>query len=218
MARYTLEQRVFLYATHVKYGSARKCWRKFRRNFRENRVPSRQTIYNFVNKPRTTWLLIHKEQKHKRRVFTEKLHDIGATLEHIHRKSLKRLAQQTGVSESSARTVTQLLKSSSESWCLMWCKCKKDFCTFSYNETINCEKYLCRKDSIFNIPCDLWIVTNIFWNLPAVRHADSSGKLIRASRQATHRPPWRVEPWTWPTQWKCSLYIEQLTNCLEKTG
>jgi hypothetical protein len=37
----------------------------------------------------------------------EKLDDIGARLEHTPRKSLKRLAQETGESESSARRTTQ---------------------------------------------------------------------------------------------------------------
>jgi hypothetical protein len=40
----------------------------------------------------------------------EKLGAIGARLEHIPRKSLKRLAQETGASKSSARRATQLLK------------------------------------------------------------------------------------------------------------
>jgi hypothetical protein len=40
----------------------------------------------------------------------EKLGDIGARFEHTHKKSLKHLAQETGVSKSSARTATQLLK------------------------------------------------------------------------------------------------------------
>jgi hypothetical protein len=51
-----------------------------------------------------------KKQKHKRRVLTEKLDDIGARLEHTPRKSLKCLAQETGVPKSSARMATQLLK------------------------------------------------------------------------------------------------------------
>jgi hypothetical protein len=64
-----------------------------------------------VNTLRTTGLLIDKKQKHKRRVLTEeKLDDIGPGLEHTSRKSLKRLTQETGVSKSSARTATQLLK------------------------------------------------------------------------------------------------------------
>jgi hypothetical protein len=93
MVRYTLEQRVFLYVTHVKYGSARKCRRKFWHKFRDERVPSRQTVHNLVNKLRTTGLVIDKKQKHTRRVLTEeKLDDIGARLEYTRRKSLKCLA------------------------------------------------------------------------------------------------------------------------------
>jgi hypothetical protein len=57
---YTLEQRVFLYDTYMKYGSAGKCRRKFRRKFRDERFPSRQTIHNLVNKLRTTGLLRNK--------------------------------------------------------------------------------------------------------------------------------------------------------------
>jgi hypothetical protein len=41
--------------------------------------------------------VIDKKQKYKRRVLTEeKLDDIGTRLEHTPRKSLKRLAQETG--------------------------------------------------------------------------------------------------------------------------
>jgi hypothetical protein len=44
-------------------------------------------------------------------VFTdERLDDIGGRLEHTPRKSLQRLAQETGMSKCSARTSTQLLK------------------------------------------------------------------------------------------------------------
>jgi transposase len=89
------------------YGSAGKCQRNFRRKFRGERVPSRQTILNLVNKLRTAGLLIGKKPKHKDHLLTEeKLDDIGARLEHTPRKSLKRLAQETGVSKSSARTTT----------------------------------------------------------------------------------------------------------------
>jgi hypothetical protein len=62
---------VFLYDTYVKYGSARKCRRKFRRKFHDKKVPSRQTISNLVNKLGSTGLL--KKQKHARRVLTEEL-------------------------------------------------------------------------------------------------------------------------------------------------
>jgi hypothetical protein len=63
-----------------------------------------------VNKLRTTGLSINKKQKHKRRVLTEKLDDIGGRLEHTPRKSLERLVQETGVSKPSTREATQLLK------------------------------------------------------------------------------------------------------------
>jgi hypothetical protein len=55
--------------------------------------------------------LIDKKQKHKCRVLTEeKLDDIGARLERTPRKSLKRLAQETGMSKPSARTAAELRK------------------------------------------------------------------------------------------------------------
>jgi hypothetical protein len=106
-----LEQYVFLYDTYVKYGSARKCRQKFRRKFCDERVLSRQIVHNMVNKLWVTGLLMDKKQKHKCRLLTEeKFDDIWARLEHTHRKSLKHLAQETGVSKSSARRATQLLK------------------------------------------------------------------------------------------------------------
>jgi hypothetical protein len=95
-----------------------------------------------------------KKTKHKRRVLSEeKLDDIGARLEHTPRKS----AQETGVSKSSARRATQLLKSSSEGWCPVCCKCKKDYCTCVCNETINC-KYLRVESTAFStlpMTCEL---------------------------------------------------------------
>jgi hypothetical protein len=64
-----------------------------------------------VNKLRSTGLLIYNKRKHKRRVLTEeKSDDIGARLEHTPRKSLKRLAQGTGVSRSSGEMATHVLK------------------------------------------------------------------------------------------------------------
>jgi hypothetical protein len=104
MLRYTLEQHVFLYDTYVKYGSAGKCWQKFQSNIYDKKVSRRQTIHNLVSKLRTMGLLIHKKQKHKRQVLTvEKLDDIRDRPEHTPRKSLKPLAQETGVSKSRAK-------------------------------------------------------------------------------------------------------------------
>jgi hypothetical protein len=142
VVRYTLEQYVFLYDSYMKYRSAGKCKRKFQHKFRDERVPSRQATHNLANKLRKG-LLIDNKQKHKRRVLTEeKLDDTGAIFEHTPRISLKHLAQEIGVSKSIARTTTQLLKQSSEIWCLVCCKRKKDCCTCVFNDKINCERYL----------------------------------------------------------------------------
>jgi hypothetical protein len=51
-----------------------------------------------------------KKQKQRQVLTEEKLDDIVPRLEHTLRKSLKRLAQETGVSKSNAKTTTQLLK------------------------------------------------------------------------------------------------------------
>jgi hypothetical protein len=78
-----------------------------------------------------------KKQKHKRQVLTgEKLDDIGARLEHTPRKSLKRLVQESEMSKSSAKRATQFLKPSSERWCPVCSKFKKDCCASVFKETI----------------------------------------------------------------------------------
>jgi hypothetical protein len=65
------------------------------------RVLNRQPIHNLLNKPRTTGFLIDEKQKYKRRVLTEeKLDDIRARLEYTPRKSLKCIAQESGLSKS----------------------------------------------------------------------------------------------------------------------
>jgi hypothetical protein len=111
MVWYILEQRLFLYDTHVKYGSARKCQKKCWHKFHDERVHIRQTFHNLVNKLRTTGLLVDKKQKHKLWVLAEdKLDAMGARLEHTPSKSLKCLGQDSRVSKSSARMATQLLK------------------------------------------------------------------------------------------------------------
>jgi hypothetical protein len=77
----------------MKYISAVKCWQKFC----YEKVPSRQTIHNVVNKLRTMGLLIKNKTKNKRCVLTmDKLDDIWVRLEHTPRKSLKRPAQEAG--------------------------------------------------------------------------------------------------------------------------
>jgi hypothetical protein len=71
---------------HVKYWFARKR-RKFWRKFRDERVPSAQTIKNFLYTLISRGLLIVTKQIYKRRVHTEeKSDDIGVRLEHTPRE------------------------------------------------------------------------------------------------------------------------------------
>jgi hypothetical protein len=102
---------ISVYDIYMEYGPARNCRRIFRSKFHAKKVPSRKIIHNLANKRTSAGLLTDKKTKHKRLVLTErKLDDIGAWLEHTPRKSLKRLSQETGVSQSSSSRATQLLK------------------------------------------------------------------------------------------------------------
>jgi hypothetical protein len=68
-------------------------------------------IHNLAVKFRTTGLSTDEKQKPERRVLREeKLDAIRARFEPTPRKSLKRLAQETGLSKLSARRATPLLK------------------------------------------------------------------------------------------------------------
>jgi hypothetical protein len=158
-----------------------------------------------MNKLRTTGLLVDKQQKHKRRVLTEKLHDIRARLEHTPRKSLKGLAQETRVSTSNARTATQLLKPPSKSWCLVCCKYKKEYCTCVFNKTIKCKKYLRVERTAFSAPpviCELSLLHTecyqpsgmlIYWqNSHAPSGRRCTGRREAQSReQVSKNPPCR---------------------------
>jgi hypothetical protein len=106
MAPYTDEQRVFLYESYVKCGFARKCRRKFRGKFPGTAVPSTIGIHELLNKVRSTGSLPEKKPADRRRVLIEEgLDEIGARLEHTPQKTLGRLAQETGISKSSAAKV-----------------------------------------------------------------------------------------------------------------
>jgi hypothetical protein len=108
MDRYTVEQRVFLHETSIKCGSARKCRRKFRRRLPGITIPSSTGIHEPINKVRSTGSLLDKKPATKRNVLTEEeLDEIGPTLEQTPQKSLRCLAQETGISKSSATRVTK---------------------------------------------------------------------------------------------------------------
>ncbi|KAJ9580924.1 hypothetical protein L9F63_023896 [Diploptera punctata] len=90
----TLEQRIYVCRCYYKYESARRIREEFIRYFPGQLPPSRSTIHDLVTKFGTT----------------EKLDEIGENLERSPQKSLPKLAQQVGISVSSAHTATKLLK------------------------------------------------------------------------------------------------------------
>jgi hypothetical protein len=107
MVRFHVEQHVHLYESHVKYGYARKCWRKFHHKFPT--VPSTTGIHELINKVRSTGSLLDKKpaEKKSRVLAEEKLDEIGGRLEQTPQKSLRRLTQETGISKSSAAKATK---------------------------------------------------------------------------------------------------------------
>ncbi|XP_069673339.1 uncharacterized protein [Periplaneta americana] len=108
--RYTIEQRIFIYDNFVKTESVATVRRRFRERFADSAIPNPSSVRDIVKKVRETGSLNDKKTQPRRRVLTEeKLDDIGARLENSPRKSLKRLAQEVGVSKSSARVATKLL-------------------------------------------------------------------------------------------------------------
>ena len=73
-------------------------------------MPCVNTIRALAKRFRETGSVSNRKSNRQRRVLTEeKLDDIAERLEHTPQKSLKRLAQETGISESSARNATKLL-------------------------------------------------------------------------------------------------------------
>ena len=73
--------------------------------------PSRFTIHEIVKKFETTGSVANKKRNRKRTVLTEEtLDEIDTSLEHTPTKSIPKLAQQVGISESSAHRATKLLK------------------------------------------------------------------------------------------------------------
>jgi hypothetical protein len=104
MVKYTLEERIFLYDSHVKNKSYKACKRRFRRRYPGVRIPASSTILRLVKKVvRSTGYFLDKKYTRQNAVLTEEtLDEIGARLEHSPRKSLARLSQQAQVSKTTA--------------------------------------------------------------------------------------------------------------------
>ena len=107
--KYTLEQRVFIFETFIKTKSTSTVRKRFMRKFSGQPIPCRDTVRKLVMKFRNSGSLLDKKPKRKRRVLTEeKLDEICARLEKTRYKSLRCLAEETGISKSSARNAIKL--------------------------------------------------------------------------------------------------------------
>jgi hypothetical protein len=105
---------------------------------------------------------------------------------------------------------TQLLKPSSESWCLVCRKCKKECCTCVFNKTINCKKYLPVERTAISTPpmiCELYL---LYSKLIRQIHRQNShtprGRLHTGRREEQTRKP--------SSELKTSLYFPYRRNVL----
>jgi hypothetical protein len=98
MAKYTLEQRIFLYDKYVKKKSYKSCKRSFRRRYPGVHIPASSTILGLEKKVRSTGSFLDQKCTRQNAVLTEEMLDeIRARLEHSPPKSLARFAQQSQV-------------------------------------------------------------------------------------------------------------------------
>ena len=109
--KFTIKQRVFIVETIARKNIYRKFARRFRQKYPDSPVPTKSCVNRLLKKWRATGSVSDKKKQSKRTVLTElKVQDIQARLQISPRKSLRRLAQETGVSLGSARTATKLIK------------------------------------------------------------------------------------------------------------
>jgi hypothetical protein len=111
---YSVQQRVFMYDSYVKYSSWKKCVQKFSRKYPGFTLPSKSTIYRIVRQVHRTGTVLDKKRNRRRHVLTEEvLDDIGAQLEANPNISMRKVALQCGVSKSSAHVARILLNKQS---------------------------------------------------------------------------------------------------------
>ncbi|KAJ4446825.1 hypothetical protein ANN_13523 [Periplaneta americana] len=92
-------------------GITLQIFKQFVDKFHNIQLPNRGTVRNLVIRSRETGSLDSKIRRPKRRVLTDaRLDDTGASLERSTNKSVRRVAQEVGVSKTSAHTATKLLK------------------------------------------------------------------------------------------------------------
>ena len=109
---FSLRGRVYIHNTYMK--SRKLCSetrRKFRVKFPGRPVPNPSTIRRQARRLKETGSVKNRKVNRRRHVLREEtLDEIGERLEHTHRKSLKRLSQETRVSVSFVQRATKLLK------------------------------------------------------------------------------------------------------------
>ncbi|KDR16419.1 uncharacterized protein LOC110832618 [Zootermopsis nevadensis] len=131
---YSVQQRVFMYDSYVKYSSWKKCVQKFSQKYPGFTLPSKSTIYRIVRQVHRTGTVLDKKRNRRRHVLTEEvLDDIGAQLEANPNISMRKVASQCGVSKSSAHVARILLNKQSldcevRSWSTMNAQHNKDNC------------------------------------------------------------------------------------------
>ena len=102
---------IFVCKCYIKWESPSRVRTEYIQTFPSEVPPSRFTIHEIVKKFETTGSVANKKRNRKHTVLAEEtLDEIDASLECTPTKSIPKLAQQVGMSESSAHRGTKLLK------------------------------------------------------------------------------------------------------------
>ena len=106
-----LQQCIFVCKCYFKWESLGRVRTEYIQKFPGEVPPSRFTVPKMVKEFETTGSVANKKRNRERIVLTEEtLDEIGTSLERTPTKFIPKLAQQLGISESSAHRTTKLLK------------------------------------------------------------------------------------------------------------
>jgi hypothetical protein len=109
--KFTIKENVFIVEIFAREKTYKKCICEFHRKYPDSPVPTKSCVSKLVKKWRARDSVCDiKEQSKRIILMEEKVRDIAARLRISPRISLRRLAQETGVSLGSAFTATKLIK------------------------------------------------------------------------------------------------------------